>query len=88
MVEAERYRMINIDCKLPSALEWLEKGVDRLKAAPDCPKRITEAAHRLEYEMDEAFRRHQVEARWAWDSIKNKMNELELWKRTRPKKPE
>jgi hypothetical protein len=83
---ADRYRTINIDSPIPSGLEWLEKVLDRMKAAPDCPKEITEAAHRLEREMEEAFRRRQVDAKWGWGHIKNKMIDLELWQRTRPKK--
>jgi hypothetical protein len=79
-------RMINIDDPVPLAREWFPQAVDRLKAAPDRPITITEAAHRLEREMDEAFRRHQVDARWGWGYIKNEMIALELWERKRPKK--
>jgi hypothetical protein len=83
---ADRYQTINIDCPLPSGLEWLEKALDRMKAAPDCQKEITKAARRLEHEMEEAFRRRQVDEHWGWGHIKNTMNTLELWERTRPKK--
>jgi hypothetical protein len=86
IISPDRYRTINIDSPVPSALEWFMKTLDRLKAAPDCPKTITEAAHRLEHEMDEAFRRRQVDARWVWGYIKNKMRDLDLWERSQPKK--
>ena len=83
---ADRYRTVNIDCPLPSAQKWLETALDRLKAAPDCPQEITEAARRLEHEMAEAFRRRQVDAAWGWGHIKNTLTTFELWKRTRLKK--
>jgi hypothetical protein len=85
-LSGERHRTINIDCPVPSGLEWLKKALDRMKAAPDCPKTITVAAHRLEREMDEAFRRRQVDAQWSWGYIKNEMIALELWARKQPKK--
>jgi hypothetical protein len=84
---AGRYRTVNIDCPLPSAQDWLEEALDRLKAAPDCPREITEAARRLEREMAEAFRRRQVDAAWSRGHIKNTLTMLGLWKRTRPPKP-
>jgi hypothetical protein len=83
-LKGERHRTINIDCPVPKGLEWLEKALDRMKAAPDCPKTITEAAHHLEREMDEAFRRRQVDVQWRWGHIKNTILTLGLWKRTRP----
>jgi hypothetical protein len=81
---AQRLMTINIDCKLPSALEWLENALDRMKAAPDCPKTITVAADRLEHEMDEAFRRRQVDEHWGWGHIKNTLTSLGLWERKKP----
>jgi hypothetical protein len=83
---AERERTINIDCPVPTGLEWLENALDRMKATPDYPKTITQAAHRLEHEMDEAFRRRQVDDKWSWGYIKNTMLTLGFWERTLPKK--
>jgi len=70
----------------PSAQDWLENAVDRLKATPDCPQRVTDAAQRLEKEMAEAFRRRQCDAVWDWRSIKNSLITLDWWPRTRPLK--
>jgi hypothetical protein len=84
IVKAKRIRTIDLDCPVPSGLDWLKNELDLMKAAPDCPKTITPAAHRLEGEMEEAFRRRQVDEHWGWGHIKNTMITLELWGRTRP----
>jgi hypothetical protein len=78
---ADRHRTINIDYPVSTAPVWFSQAVDRLKGAPDCPKTITEVARCLEHEMDEAFRRHQVDARWGWRSIKHKMTREGWWER-------
>jgi hypothetical protein len=87
ITDADRYTKVNIDSPLPSPLKWLENALARLKATPDCPQEITEAARRLESEMAEAFRRRQVDATWGRGHIKNMLTTLGLWKRTRTPKP-
>src|SRR5262245_20156850 len=77
--DAHRHVTVDIDSSLPSAQSWIEEAVARLKTAPDCPTKKTDAARRLEKEMDEAFRRRQVDAAWSWGHIKNILTDLELW---------
>jgi integrase len=77
---------IKMDGPELSPLEWLKEAVVRLKAAPDCPKRKTEAARRLAREMAEANRRRGVLKPWGAGHITNVMRDLELWERRRPKK--
>ena len=84
IVNAKRIRTIDLDCPVPAGLDWLKNALDLMKAAPDCPKTITVAAHRLEREMDEAFRRRQVDVRWGWGYIKNTMTTLGWWERKKP----
>ena len=82
--DAHRHVTVDIDSSLPSAQSWIEEAVARLKTAPDCPTKVTDAARRLE--KAEAFRRRQVDAAWGEGHIKNTLTALELWERKRPKK--
>jgi hypothetical protein len=70
----------------PSAQDWLESAVDRLKSTPDCPQRVTDAARRLEKEMAEAFLRRQCDEAMVSGAIKNSLVTKGLWPRTRPLK--
>jgi hypothetical protein len=70
----------------PSAQDWLESAVDRLKSTPDCPQRVTDAARRLEKEMAEAFLRRQCDEAMVSGAIKNSLITKGLWPRTRPLK--
>ena len=67
-----------------SAARWLDDAVARMKAAPDCPEKITYAARRLEKEMAEAFSRRQCDQLWVWGVIKTNLLTWGLWSRTRP----
>src|SRR5262245_9835084 len=64
--DADQYRPMKISGEPLPAQAWLEAAVKRLKAAPDCPANITDAARRLEHEMADAFRRRQIDAAWSW----------------------
>jgi hypothetical protein len=55
-----------------------------MKAGPDCPEKITDAARRLEKEMAEAFSRRQCDQSWVWGVIKTNLLTWGLWPRTRP----
>jgi hypothetical protein len=70
----------------PPAAAWLKDAADRMKATPDCPKRVTDAARRLEKEMAEAFMRRQCDEAMVWGAIKNNLFTWGLWPRTRPLK--
>src|SRR5262249_19921892 len=86
-VDAHRRVTINIDGPPPSsARDWLFEAVDQLKAAPDCPTQVTEAAQRLEAEMRGAFLRRQCDEAWGWGAIKNNLITWDLWPRKRPQK--
>jgi len=63
---------------------WLKAAAERLRARPDCPYQVTQAARHLEPEMHEAFLRRQCDEEWVWAAIKNKLRDWELWPRRRP----
>jgi hypothetical protein len=86
-VDSGRSVPVLIDGPSPqSAARWLADAVARLEAAPDCPKKVTDAARLIEKEMSEAFSRRQCDAAWDWRSIKNSLITWGLWTRTRPLK--
>jgi hypothetical protein len=82
--DLDQYRPMKISGEPLPAMAWLEKAVARLKASPDCPERVTDAARRLENEMDGAFGRRECDAAWKWGSIKNTLTLLGYWPRMRP----
>jgi hypothetical protein len=83
-VHAERQYVLNLDGPPPlPAKEWLEAAAKRMKARPDCPDQITQAAQQLEPEMHEAFIRRQCDDEWVWGAIKNKLLTWGLWPRRR-----
>jgi hypothetical protein len=84
--DAGRTVPVLIDGPPPPAAAWLEDAANRMKAASDCPKHITDAARRLEKEMAEAFLRRQCDEAMVWGAIKNSLLTLGLWPRTRPPK--
>jgi len=78
--EAWGQRLVRVDRPLQPS-EWLPRAVARLKAAPapDCPKRITDAARRLAAEMAQAFQQRACDAAWTARSIENALRTWELW---------
>jgi hypothetical protein len=82
-----RHHNLNLDGPPPlSAQAWLEDALDRLKAAPDCPQKVTDAARRLAPEMAEAFLRRQCDRKWTAKFIENNLITWGWWQRTRPRK--
>jgi hypothetical protein len=79
----DHYRLMLMKISGPPlpAMKWLEAAVARLKAVPDCPRRVTDAAHRIEAEMAAAFQRRDCDAAWTWGAIKNAMITLGWWPR-------
>jgi hypothetical protein len=87
IADVERHHDLNLDGPPPlSGQAWLEGALDRLKAAPDCPQRVTDAARRLEKEMAEAFLRRQCDDKRTAKSIENNLITWGWWPRTRPRK--
>jgi hypothetical protein len=86
-VDAQRHHDLNLDGPPPlSGQSWLKDAVERLKSAPDCPQRVTDAGRRLEPEMAEAFLRRQCDEAWIAQSIENNLIAWGWWPRTRPRK--
>jgi hypothetical protein len=82
--DVHRHRDLNLDGPAPlSGQAWLKDALDRLKAHPDCPQRVTDAARRLESEMAEAFLRRQCDEKWIAKSIENNLITWGWWPRTR-----
>jgi hypothetical protein len=82
--DANRSHLLLLDGPPPlTGEEWLRIAVERMKARPDCPYEITQAAQRFEAEMYEAFLRRQCTEAWAWGSIKNHVLKQKLWPRRR-----
>jgi hypothetical protein len=80
--DRRRHVLVDIDsiAALP-ALTWLKAAIIRLKAASDCPAKVTDAARRLETEMLEAFKLRQCDAALSWGRIKNLLIEWDEWPR-------
>jgi hypothetical protein len=85
IADSQRHYDLNLDGPPPlTAKEWLEAAAKRMKARPDRPTLITQAARQLESEMHEAFLRRQCDEEWVWAAIKNKLRTWDLWPRRRP----
>ncbi len=79
--DPHRHAMMDIDAPVLPAKTWFAAAAARLKASPDCPPRITDAARRLETEMEEAAKRRQCDAAWTRGAIINALRDCGYWLR-------
>jgi hypothetical protein len=63
----------------PGAKMWLQQAVERLKSAPNAPKRITDAARLLEKEMKAAAAAGKCIKALKWTTIISRLREWNLW---------
>src|SRR5262245_33142007 len=88
IADADQTATVKISGTPPSGEKWLKAEAERMKASPDCPYQITQAAQQLKSSMREAFLRRQCAEEWSAGGIKNKLPEWNLWPpRRRPRHP-
>jgi hypothetical protein len=63
----------------PGAKMWLQQAVERLKSAPNAPKKITDAARLLETEMKAAVAAGKCIKALKWTTIITRLREWNLW---------